>query len=107
MVDESDGPPEGTNATVEPLLEDEELDNVVSEFRVASREANSVIREEEAVHTLVTWRHGKTVRQHGWTEISVHTRHRQVCQVWSSSRKGRGVSGARVWDISAESVRVT
>ena len=43
VVDESDGPREGTNATVEPLVDDEELDHVVSEFHVASQEGNAVM----------------------------------------------------------------
>ena len=59
LVDESDGPPEGTNATAEPLLDDDELDNVVSEFHVASQEVNAVIGEEEAVRTSVTWKEAR------------------------------------------------
>ena len=69
MVDES-GLTEGTDATVKSGLEDEELDNVVSECHRASQEANMVIEEEEAVRTLVTWKDArKTSRPQEWTEI--------------------------------------
>ena len=80
MVDESEGPTEGTDATVEPGLEDGELDNAVSEFHRARGETTVVIDKEEAVRTLVTWKDArkKTLRQQDRTEISVHVRQRQV-----------------------------
>ena len=52
VVDESEDPTEGTDATVEPGLEDGELDKVVSEFHRARRETTMVIDKEETVRTL-------------------------------------------------------
>ena len=59
VLDESEELTEETDVSVEPGAEDEELDDVVSEFHRASQEGNMVIEEEEAVCTLVSWKESR------------------------------------------------
>ena len=47
MLDECEELTEETDVAVEPDVEDEESDDVVSEFHKATQEANMVIEEEE------------------------------------------------------------